>query len=699
MHIVALLASLLPLWPHPAFPFARLLSDAPTIVRVAPGIEYGDYQMLTVDGPLSVHVVAIDLKARGVRVGTALAQDRLRSQGETVSSMAHRTGAVAGINGDYFDINQTNEPLNILIENGRLLRAPTQRYAFALDQANQPLFAEFHNGGALSLPSGTVPLQTVNDRPPPGGGTVLITPAYGGVPASQNATVVALQRAQGTPPYATYTVRSIADNAVAQPPGYYLAGGANAYNAVASLQPGDTISAAPSMEPPIYQLVSAIGGGPLLVKDGAWYADPDGPSSGEFATHMPASGVAVTANGQLLLIEIDGRQPQLSIGVLQPQFAALMIAFGARTGMQFDGGGSATLVARMPGDGEATVQNSPSDGNERRVGDALLVYSDTPVGPPALLVTRPAAVRALPGADVPLKIAATDSGGHPAALPAPPRMLLSPPALGFVRDGAIMVRGPGTGVLRVVSGALFLDVPVEIASAAARAEILPLHPNVARGGVIGFSVRAYDRRGYALTLPPRLPWNAQNASVSPEGVFHARMADALVRVALGSTIATATVRVGSHVAPLQIVQSASFATAPRGGPGSVRVGDGCAACLTLQYDFTGTERAAYVNTSALLPDATTAIAADVYGDGRGETLRFAIENAIHERFLYTLARVTWRGWRRVQASLPPALLQPLTLRSLYVIDRVGPEPPAKSAGAIAVRNVSAIVAGTQNSSR
>ena len=51
------------------------------------------------------------------------------SSGETVSAMAARTGAVAGINADYFDIGNTNQPLNVVVRDGALLRTPSKRAA------------------------------------------------------------------------------------------------------------------------------------------------------------------------------------------------------------------------------------------------------------------------------------------------------------------------------------------------------------------------------------------------------------------------------------------------------------------------------------------------------------------------------------------------------------------------------------------
>ncbi|HET9095893.1 MAG TPA: hypothetical protein VFN37_04475, partial [Candidatus Baltobacteraceae bacterium] len=124
-----LAASVLPFSPHPAPPFPQIITDAPVFTDVAPGVTYGKYALLTHDGPLSLHVLAVDLHDPQVRLGVALAENHLVSSGETVSSMAQRTGAVAGVNGDYFDINQTNQPLNILVQDGKLVRMPMHRWA------------------------------------------------------------------------------------------------------------------------------------------------------------------------------------------------------------------------------------------------------------------------------------------------------------------------------------------------------------------------------------------------------------------------------------------------------------------------------------------------------------------------------------------------------------------------------------------
>ncbi|HET9392366.1 MAG TPA: phosphodiester glycosidase family protein [Candidatus Rubrimentiphilum sp.] len=687
------LAGLLPLAPQPAAPFPRITTDAVTLTEVAPGVGYGDYEMVTADGPLSIHVLAIDLREPTVRLGAVLAQDRLISQGEAVSSMAQRSGAVAGINGDYFDINQTNQPLNILIQNGRLERMPMQRWAIALDSRNGAQFAEFSIAVSAQIGTASVPVRTINAWPP-GNGVVLVTPDFGPIRAAPNVTELQLQPTDGTPPFATYRVTGIADNSSAQPAGYYLAIGPTAYGTFPLPNSGDAITIAGNAQPSLAELQTAIGGGPLLVKNGAWFADPDGPSGGELATRTPESGVAATGDGRLLFFEIDGRQPALSIGLLQPQLAALMIAFGATTGMQFDGGGSSTFVARMPGDTNASVQNSPSDGTERPVADGLFVYSDAARGAPARIISWPQTIRAFPGAGVPLRLATIDAGDHPAGDTIPTRVTVEPAALGSYRAGAFVAGSQtGDGLLRVRHGALRLNVPVSVTTAIARTQIVPQAPVVSPGAALHLSVRAFDRKGYPIALPAMLPWQTQGGTIDRAGNFRADKNNALVTLRLGTVLVQQQIVVGEHNQDLGFSAAASFATAPRGGPGVLTSGATCSDCLTLTYDFTGSERAAYANASLALPQRALGISADVFGDGSGETLRVAITNAINERFMYTIAHVTWHGWHHVEFRFPAELAQPLTLKALYVINRVGSEPPVATAGSVGLRNVQVILAG------
>jgi hypothetical protein len=333
----------------PGSPFPHILEQAPTIESIAPGIEYGDYQLYTNAGPLSIHVVAVQPHRGDVRVESVLANNELESRGETVGSMAKRTGAVAAINGDYFDIGNTNRPLNIVVRNGQLLQMPRKRFALALGRDGTPSIDEFGFLGQVQLGDKTVSLDAIDQLPAPNGGTAFLTPEFGSVSPQDNTTLVALQLLDGAPPLARYRVTSIADNLSAQPPGYYLAIGPGAYNEVDAPNAGDVATISGDLSPVgLDALTTAIGGGPLILHNGGWFNDPDGPNGGEFAKRIPSSGAAIAPDGTLFLIEVDGRQPSTSVGLTRPEFSALMRALGATEGLAFDGGGSSTSLTLLP---------------------------------------------------------------------------------------------------------------------------------------------------------------------------------------------------------------------------------------------------------------------------------------------------------------------------------------------------------------
>ena len=62
-----------------------------------------DLQMAA--GPEQVSWLDINLANPDIHLGVVEANNHLSGSGEVLSSMANRTGAIAGINGDFFDGN------------------------------------------------------------------------------------------------------------------------------------------------------------------------------------------------------------------------------------------------------------------------------------------------------------------------------------------------------------------------------------------------------------------------------------------------------------------------------------------------------------------------------------------------------------------------------------------------------------------
>jgi len=90
---------------------------------------------------------------------------------------------------------------------------------------------------------------------------------------------------------------------------------------------------------------------------------------------QPRSAVGMDESGQtLIMMVVDGRQPNYSEGVTLGEMAELMRDFGAYHALNLDGGGSSTLVVEGA-DGQPRVLNSPIHsripGNERPVATHL----------------------------------------------------------------------------------------------------------------------------------------------------------------------------------------------------------------------------------------------------------------------------------------------------------------------------------------
>jgi hypothetical protein len=672
-------------------PFPRIVSQAPQIERIAPGVEYGDYGLSTDAGPVSIHVVAIDTKNPDVSVRTVLANDALGPNAETISSMARRTGAIAGVNADYFDIGRSNHPTNIVVRSGTLIRTPQKRYALTILRSGEARFAEFSFTGSVQIGTQAFPLEGINAFPSGPGSITLITPAFGEVAADAEASFATLQPTAAAT-FGAYRVTSLESGTQPQAPGYYLAldQGSDAAQLLAG---GDTIDVSGDLSPfPLSQLSCAVGGGPLILRNGRWFEDPDGPASGALERRIPSSGAALAPDGTLLLVEVDGRQPQVSVGLTRPELAEVMRALGASEGIAFDGGGSAEMAVQLPGEPAALLETSPSDGPERRVADGIFVYNVAPASAPARIASDPQTIRALPQAQVPLHLEVLDASDRPATERIPIQVSVEPKSLGSVSaDGNFVAERQGAGAILLRAGALTASVPVRIDAAPSRIVVAPGALNLDPHGSVTLHARAFDSAGFALWLPAHLDWSSSSGSIDDQGRLVVADRNADVRLDIEGQIAAMQVTVGHHDLPLDLGEKVQFLTLPRGGPGDANAGSGCDGCLHLQYALGESEHAAYAIVERELPDASVGLSFVEQDDGGGALLRIVVRNAIGEQALVTVTRLDAGGPRRITVRFPQGILQPVRLVGFYVI---GTKDVSVARGSVSVSDLRVLVAGT-----
>jgi len=360
------------------------------VEETAPGLAFGQYAMATDHGPLAVSILAADPNEPTLRFDTAIAEDHVISGGERTSAMGVRTGAVAGVNGDYFDIGRTYQPQGLLVRDGELIRGPVDRAALAIDRSMHVTIGEFHLAGTVHVEGRSFPITQINDWP--AGQVTLITPAFGKMlPPEAGARFASLDPVGGDGRH--YRVVDVTKTDEPLPVSFGLGFGPLTN---ASVQPGEVLELSYHTDPPLDSAVAAIGGGPILLRHGAWYEDPHAPAPDERDYRWPVIALARRADGGLLLVAVDGRHPERSVGMMRPEFGDLLLRLGAVDAMALDSGGSVTMISRAVGDSTVSVRNVPSDNSaERWVSDALFLYSSAP---PPTIVTSGGAPTPLPEA-------------------------------------------------------------------------------------------------------------------------------------------------------------------------------------------------------------------------------------------------------------------------------------------------------------
>lgn len=111
---------------------------------------------------------------------------------------------------------------------------------------------------------------------------------------------------------------------------------------------------------------NVTGAGIQLLKDGVAVGDSD-------LNRHPRTCVGIKADGTVIFFTVDGRQFDSNMyGMSSAEMAAALLNYGCVEAYNLDGGGSTTIITRNAY-GDFDVHNSPSDGGERSDSNALLV--------------------------------------------------------------------------------------------------------------------------------------------------------------------------------------------------------------------------------------------------------------------------------------------------------------------------------------
>ncbi|NYE70246.1 phosphodiester glycosidase family protein [Microlunatus parietis] len=660
---------------------------------VAPGVTAEQVETLDARGWQQGNALTIDL-SQGARIGY-LGTGAL-TEPAPITEQADAAGAVAAVNGDFFDINNSGAPMGPAVADGELIKSassdPYRAVGFDADGVGRVLEVLFE--GTATLPTGPVALDRLNSPLLGKDGVQAFTSLWGGYPRSRAvqgvADVVEVMIKNGV-------VTSVDDQAGSgEIPAdtTILLGREAGADALRALRPGDRVDVSyrpkPSDGKPVH---TAVGVHELVVQDGTARPVDD-------RTYAGRTGIGFSRDGtKIIIVSVDSDRQTHSRGATLAELGRLLAARGAWVGVELDGGGSTTLVSRLPGEDQVQVDNTPGDGYLRPVPNGLAVLGPKGSGKPAGLWLDTAADRRTAASDSPVRgkarpdrvfarlsrtLTATphDETYGPAKATAPIRWSAT---RGKVADGRFRATEPGPATITASSGeaqgTLELEVLGPVARLAATAETVnvPTADDTATFGILG-----YDQFGTSAPIDPadlELDYDETLYEIEPtsDGRFRVtpkqESGAGLVTARTGELTATLGISVGVEKRLLATFDDADQWTVgtARATASVSQVPDGeDGAALKLSYDFSQSTltRNAYAIPPQRLGVAGQArsFGVSLYGHGKGEWTAFGLYDATGKFTAVYGPYVDWTGWKNVELAVPAGLPQPVTIGRIYTLE-------------------------------
>lgn len=336
------------------------------VAHLAQGVVHYQIMRKTAAGPMAINVLRVN--SRQVSIRSLIATRTGGGFGRApVTAIAKAYGALAAINGSFFNLTNC-EPAGLLVMDGQIVSStPFNRSVFGIRYDGTPFIDDAHVRASVLLESGReVLIQRVNHQAKPGELT-LYTPHWG------HSTRTSIQ------PYryeaaidANGTVVEVSNGDLPIPKGGYVVSsqGASYHMLARALQPGTKALVYTQLKGVWEGVRYAVGGGPTIVQHGKVHvtAKQEGLPGAIASGRAPRTAIGYTASGETLMVTVDGRKKDHSVGCTLTELGRLMVELGAVEAINLDGGGSSTMVVN----GKAV--NQVSSGSERYVSNAIGIF-------------------------------------------------------------------------------------------------------------------------------------------------------------------------------------------------------------------------------------------------------------------------------------------------------------------------------------
>lgn len=684
--------------------FADNLYSEKTEEIVTKGVTYGYEHRLATDGWQNIHTLTIDLTSDNVKIAPVESSTEYGLK-ETALKLLNDSGAVAGVNADFFGLTGAySASFGPVISDGELISVGTDKnlnskeYAayFMTDTGNSFIdylrfTADFVNDAGARLE-----LASINKI------TELVYPMYFNSSAAPNTADID-KRIDGLVKIVvendTITYISQSGETVTCPDGngyVIIVKGTYTDYANQNFHVGDHVSTRIESSIDLNSIQTAVGGAGRILVNGEKAND------GTIITgRQPRTALGISQDGnKLILMVVDGRGT--SIGATHDEMVALMKEYGAYNAMHLDGGGSSTMVAETADEDELSVKNTVSEGTPRKIMTALGVFNTSQTGSLSQLKLEADTERAFVGESVKTKLIGYDSYYNKVDIPAEQVTYSVTGGNGNAANGILTAYEPGIYTVTAEYGGFTASANVTYSYAAA------MTPSVSsisldKGQSITLSFNGVDLEGYSAPLTNGISYVLSNedlGTISPNGTFTAvNNGTGYITCISGTAVCHIPVSVGGTLKTVESFENSptvTFSSYPSNVMGSASVtssaSDGSKG-LQLNYKLEKSDdtQAAYAkfNSPIVLNGTPKTITMSVKGNGTNHWVRGKIIDASGNSYTIDFSKgVNWSGWNEVTANVPAEVTYPIKLETLYVAALTS---DSSSEYSIAFDNIKAVV--------
>lgn len=646
---------------------------------VAGGIMHENRLKATNAGLINVSVVYVDIHNPHVELRPiAPANYGARA---TVSTMVLESGALAGINADFFDmgINPTT-PFGDVVADGQIISMDINRpgySTFFIDGAGQA-FIEYVQPELIFLNNGqrNMRIHAMNK----------FLRDFSAVYFDRSAMYNTAGLDSRFPDLWKYVVDNgvityIGTSTVDVPENGFIIVAAATYAQYfhESVRVGHTAEFRVEARFDYNEMQAAIGGAGKILLNGEY--TNCGFVVAPNARH-PRSALGINQDGsRVIMAVVDGRGT--SVGATHSEMAQIMRNLGAYHAMHFDGGGSSAIVADTHFSDGPTLRNRPSEGTQRSVVNALGVFHTAEVGQTAGLLIEPSAEHVFLGDSVTLSVRGVDANQRITEVN-PEQVTFTASAPGRWVGNAFYPEGHGQVRLYATYGQIQSYVTVGTLNLA---QITPVPSEIRTnaGGTTNITLRGIAADGSSAPLR-NANFEVQPAGLGTvvNGVFTANASGAnqgFIRVVSDGITAYIPVSIGTvsewitgfddRAIPLRWSGSAASVSGSMAYDSSVNNPGNYALRLNYRFGVSQSTQAAYLHFEEpiRLGNDLYGFEIAVHGHGRGGWVRGLIRDAEGETHIVdVVSDVDFTGWRSHVARIPAGAAQPVSLEQLYIVN-------------------------------